>query len=236
MTTKKVYSAIAEVTAELAKKGVGKDQTNSYDNYKFRGIDDVYNALAPLLAKHKLCVLPNVLDREVVERVNQKGTALFYVTVKVEYHFVSAEDGSSHIVGSVGEAMDRGDKATNKAMSAAYKYACFQAFCIPTEGDNDSETETHEVKAQARPHPNSKEAQAAKQALREANPHIGLLVTMLNDPSRADEAAEFWRELRGDAPSEEGSEDQKALRAVMSTAELAKLKEVLFQSKQEQAA
>ncbi|MNY54686.1 hypothetical protein D3C86_1905820 [compost metagenome] len=41
--------------------------------------------------------------------------------------------------------MDSGDKATNKAMSAAYKYAAFQAFCIPTEGDNDADGQTHQV-------------------------------------------------------------------------------------------
>lgn len=144
----KVYTAIAAVTESLAKVGVGKDQMNTFDRYKFRGIDDVYNALAPLLAKHKLCVLPKVLSRDVVERVSQKGGALFYVTVMVEYHFVSAEDGSSHVVVSVGEAMDRGDKATNKAMSAAYKYACFQAFCIPTEGDNDADGQAHDVQPQ----------------------------------------------------------------------------------------
>lgn len=140
-----VYEAIVKVQEDLAKKGVGKDQTNTFDRYKFRGIDDVYNALAPLLAKHKLCVLPKVLSRDSVERVSQKGQALFYVTVTVEYAFVSAVDGSSHTVVSVGEAMDRGDKATNKAMSAAYKYACFQAFCIPTEGDNDADSQTHTV-------------------------------------------------------------------------------------------
>ena len=43
--------------------------------------------------------------------------------------------------------MDSGDKATNKAMSAAYKYAALQTFCIPTEGDNDADATTHEVKA-----------------------------------------------------------------------------------------
>jgi hypothetical protein len=43
--------------------------------------------------------------------------------------------------------MDSGDKASNKAMSAAYKYAAFQAFCIPTEGDNDADATTHEVAA-----------------------------------------------------------------------------------------
>ena len=44
----------------------------------------------------------------------------------------------------VGEAMDSADKATNKALSAAYKYACFQVFCIPTEGDNDADGQ-HQV-------------------------------------------------------------------------------------------
>jgi hypothetical protein len=41
--------------------------------------------------------------------------------------------------------MDSADKATNKAMSAAYKYACLQTFCIPTEGDNDADATTHQV-------------------------------------------------------------------------------------------
>jgi hypothetical protein len=62
---------------------------------------------------------------------------------------VAAEDGSKHTVVTVGEAMDSGDKASNKAMSAAYKYAAFQTFCIPTEGDNDADSTTHEVAAAA---------------------------------------------------------------------------------------
>jgi hypothetical protein len=143
----KVYLAISEVAAKLAKEGISKDRSNQQQGYKFRGIDDVYNALAPFLAEVKLCILPNVLEREVVERTSQKGQALFYVTVKVRFDFVSAEDGSKHEVVTFGEAMDSGDKATNKAMSAAFKYACMQAFCIPTEGDNDADATTHEVKA-----------------------------------------------------------------------------------------
>lgn len=146
----KVYQAINKVQQDLARIGVGKNQENKFDNYKFRGIDDIYNAMAPLLAKHELCILPEVLERENVERVGQGGKALFYVTVKVKFAFVSAEDGSKHEVITYGEAMDRGDKATNKAMSAAYKYACFQAFCMPTEGDNDADASTHEIEAQTR--------------------------------------------------------------------------------------
>jgi hypothetical protein len=142
-----VYQKIAAITAELSKIGISKDSKNQSQGYAFRGIDAVYGALSPLLAKHGLCILPRVKDRQVIERQNKSGTALFYVTLTVEFDFVAAEDGSKHTVITVGEAMDSGDKASNKAMSAAYKYAAFQAFCIPTEGDNDADSTTHEVVA-----------------------------------------------------------------------------------------
>lgn len=143
----KVYQAIASVQGELAKVGIAKANRNSQQGYNFRGIDDVYAALSPLLAKHGLVVIPRCLDRTIAERVNSKGNPLFYVTVKAEFDFVSAEDGSVHTACTFGEAMDSGDKATNKAMSAAYKYAAFMTFAIPTEGDNDADATTHEVAA-----------------------------------------------------------------------------------------
>ena len=142
-----VYKSINAVQAELSVVGITKDRNNSTQGYKFRGIDDVYNTIAPLLAKHGLCILPRVLSRVCEERATKSGGALFYVTVESEFDFVCAEDGSKHTVKTFGEAMDSGDKATNKAMSAAYKYACFQAFSIPTEGDNDADGHTHEAAA-----------------------------------------------------------------------------------------
>ena len=140
-----VYKAINAVQADLAKTGIVKDRRNAQQGYNFRGIDDVYNALAPLLAKHGLCILPRILSRDSQERQTAKGGTLFYVTVEAEFDFVCAEDGSKHVVRTFGEAMDSGDKDTNKAMSAAYKYAAFQAFAIPTESDNDADAHTHEV-------------------------------------------------------------------------------------------
>lgn len=143
-TVPKVYSAISAVMGKLSKEGISKAQKNTQQGYKFRGIDDVYNALAAHLAEAKLLILPRVLSRSVTERETAKGGVLFYVVLDVEFDFVSAEDGSKHIIKVPGEAMDSGDKATNKAMSAAYKYACMEAFCIPTEGDNDADATTHE--------------------------------------------------------------------------------------------
>lgn len=140
-----VYQAISAVQGELAKVGIGKDQKNTGQGYKFRGIDDIYNSIASLLAVHKLCILPRVTGRTVDRVASKSGAMLNYVAVNVEFDFVSAEDGSKHTVATFGEAMDSGDKATNKAMSAAYKYACLQAFCIPTEGDNDADSSSPEI-------------------------------------------------------------------------------------------
>ena len=141
-----VYKAIAAVQGEMAEIGIKKDKENKMQGYKFRGIDDVYNALAPLLSKHGLCILPRVAERICTERQTQKGGTLFYTTVKCEFDFVSAVDDSKHTVTTYGEAMDSGDKSTNKAMSAAYKYAAFQAFCIPVDVE-DADATTHEVKS-----------------------------------------------------------------------------------------
>lgn len=149
-----VYSAIAAIQEELSRIGISKDGVNSQQNYRFRGIDQVYSALSPLLAKHGLCVLPRMVDCSRSERVSMKPgynggpakeSVLFYVTVTAEFDFVAVVDGSTHTVRTYGEAMDSGDKATNKAMSAAYKYAAFMAFAIPTEGDNDADATTHDV-------------------------------------------------------------------------------------------
>lgn len=146
--TPKVYTAIARVMGEIGKAGISKARKNTQQGYNFRGIDDVYNALSGFLSGAGLCILPRVLHREVTERTTQKGGVLFYVVLDVEFDLICAEDGSKHTVRVVGEAMDSADKATNKAMSAAYKYACMEVFCIPTEGDNDADATTHEVAAQ----------------------------------------------------------------------------------------
>lgn len=142
-----ILKAINKVQAQLAKEGIGKDRKNQAQGYSFRGIDDMYNVLSPLLASHGIVVLPAYSDRQVVEREGRNGGALFYTTLRGDFTLRSSEDGSEVKVTTYGEAMDSGDKATNKAMSAALKYAFMQTFTIPTEGDNDSENQTHEVKA-----------------------------------------------------------------------------------------
>lgn len=140
-----VYAAIAKVMAVMASEGIGKSRKNQQQGYNFRGIDDVYNSLARPMVDAGLVVLPRVLSRECKDAQTKSGGNLFYVVVECEFDFIAVSDGSKHTVKTYGEAMDSADKATNKAMSAAMKYAYMQAFCIPTEGDNDADSHAHEV-------------------------------------------------------------------------------------------
>ena len=146
--TPKVYAAISAIQHAL-KNGIPKDQKNAMQGYNFRGIDDIYDTVGPLLPEHGLLVLPRMTGWESTEHKNAKGNIMFRVKVDAEFDFIGVEDGSSHMVKMFGEAMDSSDKATNKAMSAAYKYAIIQAFAIPVTGEPDADSESAEAKAEA---------------------------------------------------------------------------------------
>jgi len=137
--TGKIFAAICAVMKDI--DFIGKDRSNDFQRYKFRGIDDCYNAVHGPLTKHGVFIVPTVLERDFreYEKTGDKaGGMLFYTTLKVSHKFY-AEDGSYVEAVTYGEAMDSGDKSTNKAMSAAMKYAILEVFAIPTEGDNDTE-------------------------------------------------------------------------------------------------
>ena len=145
MSAPSVYAAINAITAELAKGGIPKSRTNEIDDYKYRSIDDVLEKMAPLFAKHRLCVLPQVVERTVAERADQENRLLLHVALRVSYTLTSVDDGTSHKVEAYGEALDGGDKATAKAMSAAYKSAMVQTFCIPVSGAEEADRTSHRL-------------------------------------------------------------------------------------------
>lgn len=139
-----IYKAINGVMQDVG--AITKDKTNKQQGFNFRGIDDVMNALYPAMVKHKLFAVPEILEQIREERQTKSGGNLIYSICKMKYTFF-AEDGSNVSAIVIGEGMDSGDKATNKAMSIAFKYACFQTFCIPTEEMEDPDAEHHEVES-----------------------------------------------------------------------------------------
>ena len=106
--------------------------------YNFRGIDDVYNALNPLLGKHKICSVPEVLSCERTSTTNSNGKQVVHAQIMLKMTYY-AQDGSSVSAVIPAEGLDYSDKAINKAISAAVKYAHFVTFSIPTEASADSE-------------------------------------------------------------------------------------------------
>jgi hypothetical protein len=144
-----VYVAINAITAEFAANGIAKNRTNEVEDYKYRSIDDLLDRLAPLLARHRLCVLPRALERHVSERADEQNRLLLHVALRVSFTLTSVEDGTSHIVEAFGEALDGGDKATAKAMSAAYKAAMLQTFCITVCGVEDPDRASHRLSRHA---------------------------------------------------------------------------------------
>lgn len=136
-----IYESITKIMEEVPV--IGKEKLNKQQNFKFRGIDDVMNALQPLLAKYKVFIVPEILEQSREERISSKGGNLIYSICKIKYKFY-AEDGTFIEAITIGEGMDSGDKATNKAMAAAMKYVLFQVFCIPTEEMKDPDGEIPE--------------------------------------------------------------------------------------------
>ena len=159
---KGIFEAMAAVMEDV--EAIGKDKTNTQQNFKYRGIDQVYNDLHPILAKYKIFTTPKVLASEREERTTTKGGTLFYSRVTMQYTFWTV-DGSSVECSVIGEGMDSGDKATNKAMAVAHKYALLQTFCIPTEDMPDPDAQTHDVKPQPTPTPTPKPVAPLKQYL-----------------------------------------------------------------------
>lgn len=141
-----IFEKIPLIMADL--EAIEKDRdagTDSRFSYKFRGIDDVYNAIHKIFVEHKVFTVPTIMDARHEERESKSKSKLIYRIYKIRYRFYAAEDGSFLDAVVIGEGMDSGDKAGNKAMSAAHKYALLQVFCVPTEDPKDSENDNHEI-------------------------------------------------------------------------------------------
>lgn len=146
-----VHQSIELMTELLAKQGIEKKKGNTAEiKYAFRGIDDIRNTIAPLQKQCALNIIPRMVERiENDTRQTKNGGFSLWVVAKMEFDFVNTVDGSLITVPVQGEAVDYSDKATQKAISQAYKIACINVFNIPTEGEQDTDAEKIEIKAAA---------------------------------------------------------------------------------------
>lgn len=166
MTT--VHQAIGQIITKM--EGIGKNQRNKEQGYNFRGIDDVLKVLHPLLGEHGVFFAPDVIEREVEERTSKSGTKGTCTYLHVRYT-VFGPDGDSFELSTWGEGLDYGDKATNKAMTAAFKYALFEVFAVSDpEEDGDHHTPEETVATVRREPPQRPVAARAETVA--ANPNL----------------------------------------------------------------
>lgn len=144
-----IYKKMSDVMKDIG--AVTKAQTNTAQGFKFRGIDQFVNAMHPALIKHGVFMTPRAVsytqELKDVTRSNGKQAVDKHVAIQMEYDFF-AEDGSKVTIGPIpAEGLDSGDKATNKALSAALKYALIQTFSVPTEDMAEADLESPEIGA-----------------------------------------------------------------------------------------
>lgn len=134
--TPDIYSALSSVMTDVL--AVRKTGRNTDQNYSFRGVDSVVNAVGPVLRKHHVLLLPELLDVSYRDVRTSRDKPAREVTVRVRYTFIGPKGDHIDVV-VPGESMDNGDKGTAKAMSVAYRIALLQALCIPTDEPDPDE-------------------------------------------------------------------------------------------------
>ncbi len=135
-----IYGKIASALADV--QAVGKDHRNAQQGYNFRSIDSFYDAMQPVLAKHRIFVAPTILEHKREERQTKNGGVMMTTITKVRFR-IYAEDGSFIEADQIGEGADSGDKSANKAAAMAMKYLFMQVFSVRVNGENfDSENDS----------------------------------------------------------------------------------------------
>lgn len=122
----KIIAVMRDVTA------IDKTKKNQQQGFMYRGVDDVMNEMHGLFANHGVFLTSEIVRSSREERTNKSGGINIYSII--DYKFILyAEDGSNITTEVRGEGMDNSDKASNKCIAVALKYALFQMFMIPTK-------------------------------------------------------------------------------------------------------
>ena len=133
--TENIHQSILKVSAAIG--AIGKEKLATIKagsgtfTYKFRGIDDVLEALHPALIECGVTITPQV---QAVLPI----TDGFLLTVD---YVIGNVHGDTITATFIGEGKDRGDKSAQKAQSNAYKYMAFLTFCIPVDASDSDNTQ-----------------------------------------------------------------------------------------------
>lgn len=168
MSAPNVTVALAAVMAELP--AIGKDgrAAQQQGGYSYRGIEQITAAAAPLLAKHGVVFVPQVLDVDVRE-ITVNGKPWTDTTLLVRYRICGPGGPGDYVEATVvGIGRDNTDKGANKALTQAFKYALTQVLCI-ADAKDDADGHTHEADARTTPQGPPVDAEQIEQIKRRAD-------------------------------------------------------------------
>ena len=135
----RLVAAMGEIGA------LNKGGSNTAQNYKYVTSEDVLSAVRGALWKHGIFFICGV---DSVTREESRSGKQYLVTLKMTMVFCCGETGEKMEAPWYAEAADSGDKAINKAQTAAVKYFLLKTFLIPTSDEPDADQRSPELLAQ----------------------------------------------------------------------------------------
>jgi len=146
MTAPKIYKALKGVQDYMIKNPIAKEGVNSFQKYKYRGIDQIIQSFSKPL--HDNSVLTVVQpDLKVSTKFLDDGRSTLTRVVGT-LRFISTEDGSYVDRSYVGHSKSQQGKDLESARSFAYRNALLETFCVPFEGVVEPELEGVDESAQ----------------------------------------------------------------------------------------
>lgn len=141
-----IIVTINQVMGKISKTGLAKDQKNQFQGFKYRGIDDLYNLLSPILVEFGLVIIPTRIENKNIRiGTDSKGKQSENISADIVYKFMHVHNEQTIEAVICTESTDNGDKAAFQMMSMAYKYMAIQSLAIPIVGEQDGDSKSPEV-------------------------------------------------------------------------------------------
>lgn len=164
-----VIEALNAVMTDV--QAIRKGDRNQAQNFNFRGIDAVMNAVGPAFRAHGIVCIPIETRTTYRDVQTTTGKPAREVTAVVTYRFYGPA-GDYIEAQAPGESMDSGDKGTPKAMSVAYRTLLLQALTVPTD-DPDPDAQSYE-RAQADHRPSKPQSESQRKRMHALLGELGL--------------------------------------------------------------
>ena len=139
-----LYQKLAKITGEIGV--IAKDGNNQQQKYKYIEYETIAGKFRELFSKYNVVLIPSMVEQERTSITTARGASGVSTVCHFEFTVVNADKPDDRfVVKWQGEAADYGDKATNKAATAAVKYYLMRQFNISSKGDEDPDSQTPEV-------------------------------------------------------------------------------------------